>query len=485
MVALGTIENWQPSHGPVTMWTASPAAREAALNAPRNDLAPSYQQSEHLRGAHYAKTANRQQPRLVIPAWEIPGTCDIATMTTVINSHVRRHDAYHSWFEVDDSKDVIIRRTIENPDLVDFIPVELGHMNPEQIRAHVLTTTPDTLEWGCFAFGIVQHADYFAFYASVDHLHSDGISAFLIFHEIHQMYRSLAQEAPSPPMQVGSYRDYTARQCQRVADLNLASPEIEDWIKFAHETNGDWPSFPLSLGDSQSTNKGAYLTAELLDATETESFETACREAGVRFSGGVLACAALAEYELTGADFYHGFTTYDTRTAGLETMSVGWFTALIPVTVQTAATTFPDAARAAQKSYDLAKKLAGVPMEKVVKLATPDMAIRSPASPPKMVSFLDFNKMPLSELLINTNFGLYGDDLSRGGINMWINRHPQNTTLTISFPDNPVARESVQRYATALTEVFKRASDDTLASAGPHDHEYPFGTTSTRPGQAR
>ena len=38
-------------------------------------------------------------------------------------------------------------------------------MEAEQIRTHALTTTPETLEWDCFTFGIVQRSDYFAFYA--------------------------------------------------------------------------------------------------------------------------------------------------------------------------------------------------------------------------------------------------------------------------------------------------------------------------------
>ena len=37
---------------------------------------------------------------------------------------------------------------------------------------------------------------------------------------------------------------------------------------------------------------------------------------------------------------------------------------------------------------------------------------------------------------------------------MWINRHADRTTVTVSFPDNSVARDSVHRYIAALTEAF-------------------------------
>jgi hypothetical protein len=244
--------------------------------------------------------------------------------------------------------------------------------------------------------------------------------------------------------------------------LTLSSPEIKDWIEFAQYTDGDWPSFPLPLGDTWADNKGDFLTVELLDAAQSESFDTACGAAGARFSGGVLACVALAEHELTGTETYHGFTPYDTRTPGTDTMTVGWFASLIPVTVPTGAGSFPEAARAAQKSFDDAQHLASVPMERVLELATPDqLGIKLPTRPAMMVSILDFRKIPVAALWEETNFGVYGDRLSHGGINVWIDRHAGKTTVEISFPDNAISRESVQSYVAALRRAFARAVEST------------------------
>ena len=159
------------------------------------------------------------------------------------------------------------------------------------------------------------------------------MSAGLIFVDIHLMYQNLSQGRPIALPEVGGYRDYTARQREKVAVMTLSSPEIKDWIDFAQSTGGDWPSFPLELGDTWTNNKGDFVTVELLNEADTEAFDTACRDAGARFSGGVLACAALAEHQLTGNTTYHGFTPSDTRTADIDTMSVGWFASLFPVTV--------------------------------------------------------------------------------------------------------------------------------------------------------
>ena len=471
MVALGSITGWQPADGLVTTWMASPAAREAARNARRSDLPPSYQRSQHLQAAHEYKARGMQLPRLMVVAWDIPGVCDIPAMTATINAHVRRHDTYHDWFQIENG--AFVRGTIDNPEVIEFAPTNFGHMHAEQIRTHALSTTPETLEWDCFTFGIVQHTDYFTFYASVDHLHIDGMSAGLIFVDIHLMYQDLSKAVHRPSMfpQVASYRSYAARQRDKVTSLTLSSPEIRDWIEFAQDTDGDWPKFPLPVGDTWTNNKGDFLTVDLLDDVETESFDTACTEAGVRFSGGVLACAALADHELTGTETYHGFTPSDTRMPGIDTMTVGWFASLIPITVPTGICSFPAAARAAQKSFDDAKHLASVPIKRVLELAAQHrLGINPPSPHAMMVSFMDLRKIPLAALFGETNFGTYGDNLSHGGINLWINRHPDKTTATISFPDNPVARESVHRYIAALTEVFARVhtTSDWVSAVANH-----------------
>jgi hypothetical protein len=95
-----------------------------------------------------------------------------------------------------------------------------------------------------------------------------------------------------------------------------------------------------------------------------------------------------------------------------------------------------------------------------------------------MVSFLDFRKIPLATLWEETNFGAYGDGLSHGGINMWVNRHASKTTVTISFPDNSIARESVHRYIKALIHAFTcvaKGTSDWVESVADHvnSHE-PF-----------
>ena len=107
----------------------------------------------------------------------------------------------------------------------------------------------------------------------------------------------------------GSYLDYCVRERASLSALTLESPEIRQWIEFAEHNGGTLPGFPLPLGD-ESVPADTVIT-QLMNERQTAGFESACVAAGARFSGGVFACAALAQYELTGAEIYSGITSVD------------------------------------------------------------------------------------------------------------------------------------------------------------------------------
>ena len=133
MVDIGSIRSWQPGAGPVTTWTASPASREAMARAGHDPVAPSFQQAQHLRTAQFAKDLGREVPRLIMASWKVDGVCNVAAMTQTINLHIRRHDTYHSAFDV--QEDGIARRTIDDPERLEFVPTPLGFMTADEIRA--------------------------------------------------------------------------------------------------------------------------------------------------------------------------------------------------------------------------------------------------------------------------------------------------------------------------------------------------------------
>lgn len=462
MVALEAIDDWVDAPGALVSWGPSPATIAKVREAPISAVPPSYQQAQHLRAYCEHTARGTEMARLNIPSWNIAGRCDIRAMTYVINAYLRRHDTYHSWFEYQDSEH-IVRRTISRPREIKLTPTEHGEMTSAQWRDHVLAT-PNPLQWDCFRFGVIQRADHFTFYMSIDHLHADAMFMGALFVEIHMMYAALAGGgAPIPLPDAGSYGDYCVRQHQYTSSLTLESPEVRAWIEFAEHNGGTLPNFALPLGDPSVPYGGALVTVELMDEQQSHRFESACREVGVRFSGGVFACAALVEHELTGAQTYYVITPTTTRSTPAEFMTTGWFTGLVPIAVPVAAASFGDTARAAQASFDSGIDLAHVPFDRVLELADSDLTLTKPRPGVAMLSYLEAGLPPLSAAVISQwkdlNGRVYSDVGSAHQLGMWVNRFGKETTITVAFPDNPIARESVARYLDALKPLFVRIAE--------------------------
>jgi hypothetical protein len=448
------IDEWDPGTGSVVSWHGSPASRAKAIEAPVSTVPASYMQAQHIRGFHEFAERGLDYSRLVIVSWDEPGQCDLRAMSYVINAHLRRHDTYQSWFEYkDDGR--IVRRTMQNPNDVKFAPTKHGQMSAEDFQALILST-PKTNEWDCFSFGIIQYDDHYTVYAIVDHLHTDPVLIGMLAVEIHRTYDML-QEGGAPPAlpQPSGYDDFCVRQHQRTSALTAESPEIRRWVDFAGSNDGTLPEFALPLGDPETHCGGDIMVVQLLNGEQTARFENACIAAGSRFVGGVFAAAAVAQYRLTGVDTYYGMTPKDLRTMPEEYVTNGWFTGMIPVEVPVTGGSFAQTVRAAQKSFDGNTDLATVPFDRVLEVVP--RLHRSHRGFP-MLAYLDAGLPPLSAVIAGQLGGInartYCDGLSPAHICMWVGRVHDEVSLTVFFPDNPIARESVTRYVEAMQEVY-------------------------------
>jgi mycolipenoyl-CoA---2-(long-chain-fatty acyl)-trehalose mycolipenoyltransferase / long-chain-acyl-CoA---trehalose acyltransferase len=458
VTAFGTLDDWAPGPGSVVSWHASLPSCSTALRATRNGVPASFQQDQHLRAFRRSKAGDTRMSRLCIGTWRVPGICDVPTMTAAINRHLRRHDTYRSWFSFNDS-DEIVRRVIADPDDIEYLPVNFGVMSSPEIRDHLLETTPPPLEWNCFSFGIVQSEDHFTFYGSFDHLHTDAMSTGIVFLEVQMTYNAMLEGDTLPLPEPGSYNDYCVREREHTSALTFDSPQIREWIRFAGHNDGTLPGFPLPLGEP---SHSAMVVVPLMDEGQADRFEAACQAAGARFSGGVFACAARAELELTGRETYCGLTPHNTRTTPAENLTAGWFASLIPITVAVEdKMPFGAVAQAAQIAFDHAKQLANVPFYRVLELV-PRELMRLPQRAAPMLSFIDIRKIPLSVKWDDLNVGIFGDSGLADQVYIWVNRFEKETTLTLSFPDNPIARESVARYAETVQSVYARAAATVL-----------------------
>jgi hypothetical protein len=458
-LSVGTITDWEPSAGTAITWQPSRAALDAVSSAPVSDVPVSYMQGQHIRGYYEQTAAGLDYSRLMIVSCDAPGRCDVRAMTYVINAHLRRHDTYRSAFSYD-GEGPIVRRTIEDPADIEFVPVRHGELTLDQSR-ELLAQTPDPLQWDCFRFGIVQDEDHFTFFASIDHVHVDAMIVGTTLIEFHMMYLALVGGHPPIPLpDAGSYDAFCRKQALHLDALTTASPQVKSWVEFAKGNDGSMPAFPLPLGDPSVRDTGDIVTLRMMDEEQTARFESACTAAGARFIGGVMACTGLAESELTGSDTYYALTPSDTRSTPTDALTQGWFTGLVPITVPIAGATFGEAARTAQVSFDSGRHLAELPYGRVMEL---DPSLQKPRPNFPVVNFLDSGSAPLSVLLTadisDLNIGIFSDGRFSYQLSIYVMRVEDETAVAVMFPDNPEAQASVATYLAALKSVFERVAE--------------------------
>lgn len=461
--AFGSIDRWVPDRGSVVCWHPSPASLAKVQQAPISAVPASHQQARHLRNFRDHTDRGANMSRLCIGSWDMPGQCDTRVLTYVINAHLRRHDTYHSWFEFADD-DRIVRRTVGDPSDIRLVPVKHGEMTTAAWRKHVLAT-PSPLQWDCFRFAIIQRPDGFTFSFIIDHLYIDAQFIGALGTEFYLMYNALAAGGgPVSLPAAGSYEDYCARQHGYTSALTLDSPPIRAWIDFFEQNEGTLPDCPVSLGDGSGSCDLMFV--RVLDERQTAAFESACLAGGARFSGGVFACAALAQYELTGAETYYGLIARDLRSAPTDFATIGWFTGFVPITIPVDPSSFGDTARAAQESFDSGKDLADIPFNRVLELAP---WLRMPQGRVPLLFHLDASSPPLSTI-VNSNWSgsnlkIYHDGKVPARFDVRVNRYEKETQLIVFFPNNPVARESVTRYIETVKSVFVDVAEGGRAAA--------------------
>jgi hypothetical protein len=455
--AFGAIDEWAPDPGSVVCWHPSPASLAKVRQAPVSAVPASHQQARHLRNFSDHASRGVDMSRLCIGSWEMPGQCDIRVLTYVINAHLRRHDTYHSWFEFADG-DRILRHTLRKPADIQCVPIKHGEMTPEDFREHIVST-PSPLEWDCFRFAIIQRADHFTFCFSIDHLYIDAQFLGAMRMELYLMYTSLlAGGAPPSLPAAGSYEKYCIQQHEYTSALTLDSPQVRAWVDFFEQNDGTLPDCPASLGDG--SGPCDLMFVRLMDERQTADFESACIAAGARFSGGVFASAALAQYELTGAETYYGLVACDTRSTRAEFLTIGWFTGFVPITIPVSSSSFAAAVRAAQQSFDSGKALANVPFSRVLELAP---WLRMPQGRVPLLFHLDASSPPLSTIVKSewggSNIRVHHDGGVPARFDLRVNRYEKETHAMVFFPDNPVARESVTRYIETLKSIYLRVAE--------------------------
>ncbi|BBZ48295.1 hypothetical protein MHEI_00120 [Mycobacterium heidelbergense] len=214
----------------------------------------------------------------------------------------------------------------------------------------------------------------------------------------------------------------------------------------------------MSLGDGSGSCDLMFV--QVMDERQTAEFESACLAGGARFSGGVFACAALAQYELTGAETYYGLVARDLRDEPEDFTTIGWFTGFVPITIPVNPSSFGDTARAAQESFDSGKDLADIPFNRVLELAP---WLGMPQGRVPLLFHLDASSPPLSTIVKSnwngSNLKIYHDGRVPARFDLRVNRYEKETHVIVFYPNNPIARESVSRYIATLKSLFVQVAE--------------------------
>lgn len=465
MVNYGFFEEWDPAGGVLTTWTATEASRAAVGRAPAHPVAPSYQQQVYLRAAHREDNRELRASRLCMIAFDLPGAPDRHAMTRTVNTFLRRHDTFTSYFVR--SADGSFTRHVADPRAIEFRPVEHGTVaTSAAVRAHVQDETPDPSRWDCFTFGVIERADSFTVYAAIDHLHTDGVAQALTFVDLLTIYSAECGDHSPALAEVSGHIAYCARDRRVNEALGPNSPGVWKWRNILYRHGGEIPSFPLETGIGPGGyTRGAQLTATLFPETRAVEFDDLCTKQGGRFLAGLFAVAACVEQELAGRPRYLGLTPVNTRHTIGEAASVGWYTNLVPVAFPVgAADGFATLVGAAQRAMDDARQLSDISLHRVLELSAEDTNISAaPGCSTPMLSYLDIRRISGAAMFTAVNGGIYANPLSPREVYIWVNRFSEETRITVLFPDNARARESVERYLSAFRRVV-----DTVCATGDY-----------------
>lgn len=460
VVSFGLIGDWQPEPGIVTTWKPTPESIDRVHGAPTHPVPASHIQEEYLKSAHRNRDSGFRFSRLCLVTFDIFEPLDTEAMTRAVNGFVRRHDSFASWYDTDDTG---VRRHMTEVEAIELAPAGHGHFSSrELLREHVQNTTPGPTQWDCFSFGVIERERDFTVYAAVDHLNTDGISQALTFFELRSMYMDAVAGTLDVQPCTGSYLEYCRREREASAKLTLESPPVRQWIDLVLSAGGDLPSFALPLGaGSQKYTRSEVTMLPLFDGAAAEQFDEACERVGAKFTGGIFAAAAIAEFELVGKENYVGITPKSTRTTPGEFGAIGWFSSLVPVHFTVAGTmSFSHVAGVAQRAFETGKELADVSYHRVLELVTPEIGITTrPGWSAPMISYVDVRKLPGADIVSSVNGGLFGNQGSSDEVYMWINRFEDETGMTFMYPGTEVARSSIERYYAKISEIFLAVAD--------------------------
>ncbi|MFC9126935.1 condensation domain-containing protein [Streptomyces sp. NPDC057099] len=456
------IQRCEVRPGRLVEWTLSPATVATAKALPEDSRPPAYIQESHLRTARSVREDGLFVPTWLGAAFDIPGRADLDALGEALRGWTLRHETLRSGFRWAGGPGDSIRRFTLDASSVSLHREEAGDFtDPAALAQHLqdrFDTTADALRWPNLIYTAVVRDDSTSVYMAFDHSNVDAYSIHRIPAEIHELYeaaRAGGEVAAAPePEPVGSYVDFCEAERADADRIDADHDTVARWREFIQRCDGRLPSFPIDLGlDPEGglpTQK--FMREMLVDADAAAAFEAYCRPYGGSLVG-VLAASALIVHEIGGEPVYRTVVPFHTRVKSQWSQSVGWYVGGAPIEIpMSEAPDFPSALRTVRAALQANRRLARIPLARVLHLLGADFR---PTSPDlySIVSFVDTRAIPGSADWTDQNaYGLlrvsYGDQVCA-----WITRLHEGLWFASRYPDTDIAHKNLRLYAERLRDI--------------------------------
>lgn len=452
------ILDWRPDPGEVIEF--EPATDRAPVP---HDVPASYFQRSHMQSAAAHRAAGRRQSPWVAMVFDLPGRADTDALAAAWQGLVRRHEAFHTWYEPEDDDLTGFRLS---PGSVMVRPSRVGDFtSTDDLRAYLhrrLDERTATTSWPGLLAGVVRRDTTSTVYFAIDHAYTDGHSLALLFDELRTRYDAALGGAPVDLAPAHGYLDCNRRERERSAALTADAPELAAWSEFLAVGDGGFPHFPVELGnDAGELLPGTRLHYPVLTGAQARAFRAYCGRHGGGFGAGAFAALALAQWEFTGNDVYRVLTAVSTRAYPRLLHTHGWLVNLVPLLFRLPSSpTLAGAIAAAQQGFQQARAGYDVPVHRALELLLTEGDV--PAIPP-MASYLDGRTAPGSADYLRADTRLLTGPDNASGVSMWFNWFPDRADLVVSMPDTPQAAAGVPKYLDRVREIML------TASGGPGD----------------
>ncbi|MEU5366402.1 condensation domain-containing protein [Streptomyces sp. NPDC005925] len=452
------IQRCEVRPGRLVEWTLSTATVETAAGLPEDSRPPAYIQESHIRTARSVREDGLFVPTWLGAAFDIPGPVDLGALQEALRDWTLRHETLRSGFRWAGESGDEMRRFTLDADAVSLQRSDVGEFTDAAALVRHLQRrfdeTADALRWPNLIYTAVVRDDGTSVYMAFDHSNVDAYSLHRLPAEIHELYTARAEGRPVAERPTGSYVDFCEAERADADRVDEDHDVVARWREFIHRCDGRLPAFPVDLGlePGGPLPPQKMLSEPLVGAADAAAFEAYCRPHGGSLVG-LLAATALIVHEIGGGPVYRTVVPFHTRATSRWADSVGWYVGGAPVEIPVADLPgFPSLLRAVRAELQANRRLARLPLARVLRLLGTDFR---PTSPDlySIVSYVDSRALPGAERWAELKaYGLirvsYGDQVCA-----WVSRLPEGLWFAGRYPDTDIAHKNLRLYTERLRDV--------------------------------